>query len=512
MAERFEISGSLLIRNGLLNIAGQVLPLIIGLGSVPAIVHGLGTERFGLLVFTWTLVGAFSVFDLGLGWSVTKFVAEALGRNDPNAIPGIVWPAVIGQAVVGASGAGILILLAPPLVTHFLHVAPQLHAEAILAFQIVGLSLPVMLVTVSFRGTLEAAQRFDVTTALKAASGASVFLAPLAGVFLGWDLPRILSVLLVIRVILLVVLFLASVRILPILARLAMIDRERLKPLFAFGGWMMLSAVAGLALGYADRFVIGNALTMTALTYYTVPQELIGRLGLITATLASVLVPAFSTLEGARDLPRLRLLFSRSVKFVLLITGPAFALLAVFAHDVLRLWLGPILASESASVLRVLALGAGIQVLVVIPASLVQALGRPDLIAKFYLVEAPLYLTAVWVLVHVGGIEGVASAWSSRFALDGLLLLWAAKRLGLWSWRTSGGTAGRVVAPVVAVCALSAFIYAMPLASALKAGLIGALMVTFYWVVWTTVLRGDERQWILRLTSQWRREAAEPKG
>ena len=510
-AGRFEISGGLLVRNGVLNIAGQALPLIIGLVSVPTIVHSLGTERFGLLVFTWTLLGAFSVFDLGLGWSVTKFVAGALGRGDSGAVPGILWPAVAGQAVVGTIGAGLLILASPALVVEFLHVPPAMHAEAILAFQIAGLSLPIMLLTVSSRGALEAAQRFDMTAGVKAVSGSSVFLVPLAGVFLGWDLPHILATLLVVRVLLLAVLVLACLRVFPLLKKPAF-DRELLKPLFAFGGWMMAAALAGLALGYTDRLVISRALNMTALTHYTLPQELIGRLGLITATLASVLIPAFSTLSGARDLPRLGMLFTRSAKFVVLITGPAFALLAIFAQDVLRLWLGPALAAPSAPVLRVLALGAGLQVLAAIPASLVQALGRPDLTAKFYILEAPLYLAAAWWLVHLSGIEGVAVAWSGRFALDGLLLLLATQRMGLWSWRTSAGSAGRVIGSVVAVCALSALIYATPLASALKTGLIAGLMVAFYWVVWTAVLRGDERQWLLRLTTRSRPSAPGLKG
>lgn len=508
VADRFEISGNLLARNAILNIAGQSLPLIIGLASVPAIVHAMGAERFGLLVFTWTLIGAFSVLDLGLGWSVTKFVAEALGRSDHGSIPEIVWPAIVAQAMVGTIGAALLILAAPSLVMRLLSVAPQMHAEAILTFQITGLSLPVVLMTVSFRGALEAAQRFDITTWVKAASSASVFLVPLAGVLVGWDLPHIVMALLVVRLLLLGVFGLSCVRVFPVLARLVAFNRERLMPLFTFGGWVMVAALTGLVLGYVDRVVIGSALTMTALTYYTVPQEVIGRVGLITATVAAVLLPAFSTLGGARDLPRLSLLFSRSAKFVILLTAPAFALVAVFAQDLLRLWLGPALAEQSAPVLRILALGAGLQVLAAIPSSMVQGLGRPDLTAKFYLLETPVYLGAVWWLVRVRGIEGAALAWSGRFALDGLLLLWAARHMGLWSWRTSWAAAGRVIIPVAGVLSMFAVLYALPLAPVPRVVLVGSLLAVFYWCVWAVVLGSEERSWVLRLASEWRRESA----
>ncbi|MCL6554560.1 MAG: oligosaccharide flippase family protein, partial [Firmicutes bacterium] len=98
---QLEVTGAVLVRNGLLNIAGQGMPFLIGLVSVPVTVHGLGTERFGLLVFTWTLLGVLGISDLGLGSAVTKYVAEALGGGSPKSIPGVFWAAVLAQAVLG---------------------------------------------------------------------------------------------------------------------------------------------------------------------------------------------------------------------------------------------------------------------------------------------------------------------------------------------------------------------------------------------------------------------------
>jgi len=76
------ISGKLLARNTLLNFIGQILPLIVGVVTIPFVIQGLGTERFGLLSLAWVVLGYFAIFDLGLGRATTKFVAEALGRGD----------------------------------------------------------------------------------------------------------------------------------------------------------------------------------------------------------------------------------------------------------------------------------------------------------------------------------------------------------------------------------------------------------------------------------------------
>lgn len=49
MRTKVEIRGSLLARNSLLNLLGTAIPLLVGVVTIPFIVRGLGTERFGLL-------------------------------------------------------------------------------------------------------------------------------------------------------------------------------------------------------------------------------------------------------------------------------------------------------------------------------------------------------------------------------------------------------------------------------------------------------------------------------
>lgn len=508
MQRQIELSGGLLIRNSLMNLAGQALPLLVGLASVPLVVHGLGTERFGLLVFTWTLYGIFSVLDLGLGWSVTRFVAEALGRGDRRAIPGIVWTAVAWQAAIGTIGAAILTLAAAPLAASLLRVAPQMQAEAVLAFRITGLALPVMLMTGSFRGAVEAAQRFDIAAAFRAAAGSAVFLAPVAGVLLGWHLPGILGALLAARIALLGALIYACNRVVVVWNRPVVMDLVMLRRVFAFGGWITVSALAGIVLGYADRFAIGHALTMTALTHYTIPQEMIARLGVLAATLAAVLFPAFSALSGAGDRSRLSTLFSRSAKYAVLLTSPVFVLVVVFARDILRLWLGPDLAAPSTAVLQVLAVGAAVQVFGAVLSSIVQGVGRPDVTAKVHLLEVPVYLGTVWWLAGAHGIAGVALAWSARHAVDALLLAWVVGRMRLWSWRDQVWGVWRTLAPVALLCGLAVPAYALPLDFAARAALMAALVALFYWWGWTRVLNDGERFLALRLAAGWRREPA----
>ena len=60
-------SGRLLARNTALNLVGQVGPAVVGLAAVPVLLRGLGAERFGVVLLTWTLIGYFGLFDFGIG-------------------------------------------------------------------------------------------------------------------------------------------------------------------------------------------------------------------------------------------------------------------------------------------------------------------------------------------------------------------------------------------------------------------------------------------------------------
>ncbi|MDQ6769172.1 MAG: flippase, partial [Gemmatimonadota bacterium] len=64
-----------------------------------------------------------------------------------------------------------------------------------------------------------------------------------------------------------------------------------------------------------------------------------------------------------------------------------------------------------------------------VPTTFIAAFGRPDLSAKFHLLELPIHIPLAWWLVAQYGIAGAATAWSMRVALDAGLLFGAADRL-----------------------------------------------------------------------------------
>ncbi|MFB3887576.1 MAG: flippase [Thermodesulfobacteriota bacterium] len=426
--KKIELTGKVLARNTLFNLVGQATPLLAGIITIPLIVHGLGKERFGLLSLAWVVLGYFMLFDIGLGRATTKFVAEALGKGEERKIPNLVWTAVMVQGLFGLLGASLLSVLTPLLAKNILNISPDFLGEAKATFYLLALSIPMVLISNSFSGVLEAAQRFDLVNMIRIPSGLLTFLLPLLGLLLGFHLPGILVLILISRFLTLMTLAVLDLTLFPTLREFSPC-LDLFPKLFSFGGWVMISSIIGPVMVYLDRFLIGSLLAIGTVTYYTAPYDVVTRLWIIPISLTMSLFPAFSTFHGTRDREKIGLFFTRSLKFTLLTLGPIVLILILFAKRLLQMWLGEDFAFQSAAVLQILGIGVFINSMGQVPYTLLYGMGRPDLPAKFHLLELPLYILMAFLLIAQHGIVGAAIAWALRVLLDTVLLFFAISRV-----------------------------------------------------------------------------------
>jgi O-antigen/teichoic acid export membrane protein len=497
------ISGGLLVRNTFINLIAQTMPLLVAMIAIPFVVRGMGTERFGLLSMAWVVMGYFTIFDLGLGRATTKYVAEALGRDEGSQISQIIWTAVTFQAILGFAGAIALLGMTDVLVGSVLKIPPQLLGEARDTFHLLAFAIPVVLVSSSFSGVMEAAQRFDLENAVKIPSSTLTYLLPLVGLSLGFGLPGIVILILLARFGALLAFMVMSHIFVSKLGGYS-ISFRLFACLFAYGGWVTISNIVSPVLVYLDRILIGSLITIAAVAYYTAPFEAVTRLSIISTSLTTTLFPAFSSLNGVSDKQKLGIIFGRSIKYILLATGPIVIVIILFAKEILQIWLGSDFATESTVVMQVLAFGILINLLAYAPFALLQGIGRPDLPAKFHLIELIIYVGLAWISVSEFGIDGAAKAWTVRVALDALLLFWAAFKVCRFSPRllAENGTTLAVFELMMLAateCGLKAVAYSLPLLvqSSLVVGLLGA----FAFFAWKYVLDNLDRKVVLEVVN-----------
>ncbi len=495
---QLDISGRRLTHNTVLNLAGQTVPLLVAIVTVPYVVHHLGPDRYGLLSLAWLVVGYFGLFNLGIGPATTKFVAEFLGKGEIEKLPELVWTALAGQTCLGLVGGIVLAAVSPLLVERVLKIPADLHPQARLIFLVLAFAMPINFASGSMQGVLGASQRFGLLNAVSVPASTLTSLLPVVALAMGFELPAIVFLLVLSQIAAFFVVSLMCVRLYPEV-RSIRFNLRLARSLLGFGGWVTVSSAVGPILVYFDRFLIGAIISIAGVGFYTPPYTISSKLSMLPDSLMATLFPAFSASAGRGDGEWIRKALIRSLKFLILTVGPAALLLAFFARPLLMLWLGVRFAAEGTLVLQIMAVAVFANSLAQVPYNLLYGVGRPDLPAKFHVAELPIHIGIAWFLVTRFGLPGAALAWALRVTLDFLLLTVAA----CWVTRTPARllasrdlrrSVGALAALSVALVILWASTQTLITDGALTLLLSGGFLLA----TWHYVLNLEER-WQIRL-------------
>jgi O-antigen/teichoic acid export membrane protein len=430
-----------LARNIVWNAAGLVLPLLVGIAVVPAIVKGLGTERFGFLSVIWMLIGYFSIFDLGLSRTLTKLVADRLAAGRDAEIAPLASTALIMVIVSSAVMSVVVALSASWIAGRVFASSPALIPEASTAIACIAVALPFVLLATLMGGLLEAYQEFALINAVRIPVGILILVAPLAVLPFSKHLGVITAAIVGLRVVNAGVLTLLGLRVVPQLRQHALtFHKELVRPLMTYGGWLTVSNVVGPITIYFDRFLIAALLGGAAVAYYTVPYDVLTRLWVLPTAIQGVLFPAFASMHEQKS-PRVVAVFKRSSEATLLLMTPPVMAGILLTFEALRLWVGVPFALNSTNVARVLAVGVLVNSLARTPFTFVQSAGRASWTAMLHLLEMPLYILVLWWLLKVAGIDGAAYAWTARIVADTIVLYVMAARLEPGITRTAAADA-----------------------------------------------------------------------
>ena len=424
----YDDSHTQLLRSSLWNVIGQGLPLIAGVLTIPYVVAHLGTDRFGVLAIAWIFIGYFSMFDLGLGRALTRSAAEMIAAGKDAELPKMVWDAIFLMCLLGAVGGMIIYWSSAVIVQSILNTPQYLQHEVILAFRIIALAVPIVVITLGLRAVLEAYRRFDLVNILRIPMGLWTFIAPVLTLQFTSQIHVIVAVLVIGRIAALIAHYILSLRLVPRPTMQRSLDVRQYVPLIRYGGWMTVANIISPLMVYMDRFLIGAVLSMSAVAYYATPYEVITKVWLLPVALVSALFPAISS-KFNQDRKKAANFLYLGIKTLFITVFPLCLLIITFSNEILSVWIDEDFAEQSTTVMQILGVGVFLNSLARMPFVFIQGAGRPDLIALTYVVELPFYLWAVWWLITGYNIEGAAFAWTARILVDMCIFTYITTRL-----------------------------------------------------------------------------------
>ncbi len=421
---------SSLVRNTGYNLLSQGINVVLALWAIPVLIKGLGAEQFGLLALLWAVVGYFGFLDFGISRANTKFLSESLALSDTAESVKIVWTSISSTFVLGVISGVVLFAATPVFVDRILNISSSMRNDAMQFFLIACIGIPFMLIFGTLKGFQMALHRFDIVNIFQTAMGIVQWGGSIVLLWMGFGFMEIVLLTVGIRIVLSVAAFVNLHWLLPdIFSSVQWWSRPILKKLLTFGGWVTLSQIISPLFIYIDRVFIGAFLSLSAVAYYAVPQEALTRVLVVPLSLTTALFPVMSQksilTEERQDLG---LFYYRSVKYLAIVMLPLILGFLLFTPEIITLWLGREFAANSILVFQVLTVGLFFNSLAPIPATMLHALNRPDLTAKYHMIELPVCIVLNVILIPWIGIVGAAIAWSLRVIMDTILLFEGTRR------------------------------------------------------------------------------------
>lgn len=402
-------------RNTLWNLVGAGSPILVAIFAIPFLLNQLGNEGFGILTLIWALIGYFTLFDFGIGRALTYELSRRAGADDQELSPYLKAGLVLTMST-GLLGGVVVAALADPISHAWLGINKSWHEDARLAFFIVAVGIVPTSLTSGFRGAFEGLNRFDISNINKVVVGALTFALPAWSVAVHGQQLWIAS------------LYIVSVRFIFAFALIYQLKeflftkilckKNHFYSLLNYGVWLSVSSVVGPLMVYGDRFLVSAILGVDLLPFYTIPQEMLGRILLIPLAFTSALLPKLAIM----DLVDLKFIYIRYFKGIAIIMFVICTTVAFLAFPALQFWISDDFAATAIGTVLVLIVGVWFNSMASAPYTALNALGKTRLTAIIHVSELVAYIPLVWYFIYNYGIIGVAFAWAIRTLVDFALL------------------------------------------------------------------------------------------
>lgn len=411
------------IRNAGYNLAGNLLPALLGLITVPIYLNLVGADRYGVLAIAWLLLGYFGLFDLGLGRATIYSIAALKGASDQERAD-LFWTAVFANVVMGIVGGIVLWAVAHFFFDQIFKVDARLRPEILDSVPLLALAVPIATLTGVLSGALAGRERFLEVNIVSILSTSLFQIFPIL-VALAWgpNLSLLLAAAIAARVVAILVLGWYCRKFLTRGQKHRFV-KGHAKELFGYGGWVTLTGLFGPILVVLDRFAIGAVLGAKAVTIYTLPFQLAQRISMFPNALVVAVFPRMPTAS-----PEERMGLSEKSIQVLLAALSLPILGGIYVlHPFLDLWVGKEIGGQAADVGALIVFGYWVNAFAVVPYSTMQGSGRPDLVTKVLLIQIPPYLALLYFGMKQFGLIGCAAVFVLRNSADFLMMWWAAGR------------------------------------------------------------------------------------
>lgn len=436
--------------------------MVIGLLLLPFNLKHLGESNYGLWVLLGSVTVHFSLFELGNGGAMVKFMAQYRALNNPRAINEIASSMFVVFAAIGAASYALIAGLALNL-EHVFHLSAAQAAVGQWILLIIGLHITLNFPMSVYGGVTSGFQRYDINNAVAIVTTIVAALVNVVVVLSGGSLILLVASTTGVRLLAYAVYALNAHRVFPELrVRPALFRRVRVREVLGFSAYTTMIDWANKLNYQLDQVVIGAILGPVAVAVWAPAERIVSGIQRLTNQVNGVLFPLIVDSDTTNQRQRLQQILVQGTRFSLATVVPISAAVFVLADPLIRVWLGSKADAVAGAipVLQILAIAVAVRVGDATSTTLLKGTGKHKLLAGVNLATGAVNVVASALLIGPYGLKGVAYGTLVPITAAAVLILFpaACRRVDLSTLHVVRNGVLPAVWPVIPVAALMWFL------------------------------------------------------
>ncbi|HEX4493096.1 MAG TPA: oligosaccharide flippase family protein [Acidimicrobiia bacterium] len=386
--------------------AATVWSMVVMLVWVPLLLHGLGASAFGV----WALLQAFSatngwlsVAELGIGTSITTFVAERAARDEHDEAAAVGRAGTVVLLVIGVICAIAMVAFGLTAFAGAFHVPHSLRDDLRVAIPFFAVQIVPDLLLKGSTSELEGHQRVDLSRVVDGARRTLVAATTSVVALAGGGLAGVAIASLVATAV--AAMFGAALAHRVGGRATARGWTRQLRPVAAYSWRVALVDAQGVLHRSMDRVIVGAAIGPEAVALVEIATQVQNAANAVLAAASYAVISSSAWLRSRGDHASLRELLERGTRYSLLVTWPFAVGIAVLAGPLIHVWVGG--RYHDAAGLVAVALVPLVAAPFAVGSNMLRGTGRISRVLWPAVAATTVNLVASIVLVNRYGIVGV---------------------------------------------------------------------------------------------------------
>ncbi|MEJ2683147.1 MAG: oligosaccharide flippase family protein [Candidatus Sulfobium sp.] len=389
---------------------------VLSLIALPLYLHFLGYERYGIWLVLTTVMSFAQLGNFGIGSAVAKYVAEYYAKGDMKSIR-----CYVTTAVYSLTFSGLLIFLMILAFRQQIVSAFKLSGDySILVLQLlpyVGMLTIYVFVVKIVETTLSGLNRMDLASYFRLVGRGIALIVSAILLYRGMGVKSLLIATFISETTS-QMLFLHTIRsLIPVsFFDARYVDKASFKRLLAFGAGVMGGSTFEMLVSPLNKLIISRYIGVGAIPIFDIAYNVAMNIRGIAASGLGALTPEVSRLSALSksDAERIPHIYRKTIKIILFVGMPSFLVVFALATPLLQIWLRARFNAELPTMLRIMLVGAFLNLYAIPSYYVLMGRGRTDKLFFFNIVKSGVNVLVLSILlVTVSTLSITAVGWAT---------------------------------------------------------------------------------------------------